>query len=110
MGNLLSEKKKSKNISIPEAKEILDKINLENADQIQKRALDYVSKFQKIDAERAKKIRKQLEKECKLSEEEAIELVNIIPKSKEEIRVFAAGWKKLLSTETVEKILQIMKQ
>ena len=43
---------------------------------------------------------KQLEKECNLTEEEAIELVNIIPKSKEEIRVFAAGWKKLLSIET----------
>jgi DNA-directed RNA polymerase subunit F len=37
-----------------------------------------------------------------------VELVNIMPKSLEELRTFTSGWRKLLSTETLEKILKIL--
>ncbi len=97
-------------ISIPEAKEILEKINVEKADQIQKRTLDYVSKFSKIEPEKTKKMRERLIKDCSLTDEEATELINIMPESVEEIRVFTSGWKKLLSTEVVEKILKILSE
>jgi hypothetical protein len=33
-----------------------------------------------------------------------------MPKSVEEIRVFTSGWKKLLSTEVVEKIIKILSE
>ena len=96
-------------LSIAEANQILQKINVEKADQIQKRTLDYSSKFSKIAADKAKKLRKQLESDCGLSAEEAVEVVNIMPKSVEELRTFTAGWRKLLPTETLEKILRILK-
>jgi DNA-directed RNA polymerase subunit F len=104
----MSEKSERKLLTIPEANQILQKIDVEKADQIQKRTLDYTTKFSKSDAERAKKLRKELETEADLSEEEAVELVNISPKSVEELRTFTSGWRKLLSTETLEKILKIL--
>ncbi|MGQ9469517.1 MAG: RNA polymerase Rpb4 [Nitrososphaerales archaeon] len=95
-------------ISIPEAKEILEKIDVEKADQIQKRTLDFTSKFSKIEPEKARNLRERLVKDCSLTDEEATELINIMPKRREEIRVFTSGWKKLLPTEVVEKILKIL--
>lgn len=95
-------------ITIPEAKEILEEIDIEKADQIQKRALDYLGKFSKTTPEKAREKMKRLVKECSLTEEEAAELVNVLPKSIEEIRIFSAGWKKLLPTETVEKVIKIL--
>jgi DNA-directed RNA polymerase subunit F len=100
--------KKAKIITIPEAKEILSKIDPEKTDQIQKRTMDYLLKFSKIEPEKAKKARKLLMEECSLTIEEATELINIMPKSQEELRVFTAGWRKLIPTATIEKILKIL--
>jgi len=104
----MSEKSEKKLLTIPEANQILQKIDVEKADQIQKRTLDYTTKFAKAQADGAKRVRKELETDCGLSEEEAVELVNIMPKSIEELRTFTSGWRKLLSTETLEKILKIL--
>jgi DNA-directed RNA polymerase subunit F len=98
-----------KMLTLSEAHQILEKIDLEKADQIQKRTLDYTSKFSKTTPEASRKLKKQLETECGLSESEATEVVNIGPKSIEELRTFTAGWRKLLPTETLEKILKILK-
>ncbi|MEM3437478.1 MAG: RNA polymerase Rpb4 [Nitrososphaerales archaeon] len=95
-------------ISIPEVKEILEKIDIEKADQIQKRTLDYVLKFSKVEPEKARNLKEKLVKECLLKDEEAIELINVMPKSLDEIRVFTSGWKKLLPTEVIEKILKLL--
>jgi DNA-directed RNA polymerase subunit F len=105
----LSEQREKKILTLSEAHQILEKIDVEKADQIQKRTLDYASKFAKISAESAKKLRKQLESDCGLSTEEAVEVINIMPKSIEELRTFTAGWRKLLPTETLEKMLKILK-
>lgn len=100
--------KKAKIISVPEAKEILSKIDPEQTDQIQKRTMDYLLKFSKVEPEKARKIRKSLMEECGLTIEEATELINIMPKSQEELRVFTAGWRKLIPTATVENILKLL--
>ena len=104
----MSEKKEKKVLSIPEAHQILQKIDVEKADQIQKRTLDYTAKFSKTTPEAVKKLRRQLETDCGLGEEEAVELVNVMPKSMEELRTFTSGWRKLLPTETLENILKIL--
>ena len=46
--------------------------------------------------------------EAGLPEEEAVEVINISPKTVEELRTFTSGWRKLLPTETLEKILKIL--
>lgn len=96
-------------LTLSEAHQILEKIDVEKADQIQKRTLDYTSKFSRVAPDSAKKLRMQLESDCDLTTEEAVEVVNIMPKSIEELRAFTAGWRKLLSTETLEKVLKILK-
>jgi len=98
-----------KMLTLAEAHQILEKIDVEKADQIQKRTLDYTTKFAKITPNAATKLKKQLETDCGLSEIEATELVNIMPKSLEELRTFTAGWRKLLPTETLERIQKILK-
>jgi DNA-directed RNA polymerase subunit F len=98
-----------KTLTLSEAHQILEKLDVEKADQIQKRTLDYTSKFSRNTPEVARKLKKQLETDCGLSEGEATEVVNIMPKSIEELRTFTAGWRKLLPTETLEKILKTLK-
>ena len=99
---------KKKMISLPEVKEILSKGDPESMDQIQRWTYDYVSKFSKIDPKAAKKMKQDLIKQCGLTEEEAVEIINIQPKSLPELRSFTFGWKKLILSETLEKILKII--
>ena len=99
---------KKRMISLPEVKEILSGGNPESLDQIQRWTFDYVSKFAKIEPKAAKKMKQDLINQCGLTEEEAVEIVNIQPKSLPELRSFTFGWKKLILSETLEKILKII--
>ena len=105
----MEEIKKKQAVSLSEVKELLKNQDPENMDQIQRWTFDYVSKVSSLDAESAKKIKNELVKDCKLTEEEAVELINICPKTMSELRSFTFGWKKLILTETLEKILKIIK-
>ena len=99
---------KKRTISLPEVREILSKQDIESMDQIQRWTHDYVSKFSKIEPKVAKKMKQDLIKQCDLTEEEAVEIVNILPRSLPELRSFTFGWKKLILSETLEKILKII--
>ncbi|MEM0384866.1 MAG: RNA polymerase Rpb4 [Nitrososphaeria archaeon] len=99
-----------KPITMAEAKEILEKVNVEEADQIQKRTIDYLIKFTKVDSKTAKRIKERLVKEVELTEEEAIEVTNIFPSSIMELNTIIAGWKKIFSTEKKNLILNILKE
>ena len=105
----MEEVKKKVAVSLSEVKELLRNQDPENMDQIQRWTFDYVSKVSKLEAESAKKMKQELIKECKITEEEAVELINICPKTMSELRSFTFGWKKLILTETLEKILKIIK-
>ncbi|MGI0078718.1 MAG: RNA polymerase Rpb4 [Nitrososphaerales archaeon] len=100
--------RKARIITLAEAKEILSKVDPDKADQIQKRTVDYLAKFAKTEPDRARKIRTALVEQTGLTLDEATELANIMPGSQEELRVFTAGWRKLIPTATVEKIVRIL--
>jgi DNA-directed RNA polymerase subunit F len=106
----MEEIKKKQAVSISEVKEILAGHDLEKMDQIQRWTYDYVTKFTKIDAKTAKKMKQDLVKECNITEEEAVEIVNIRPTTLAELRSFTFGWKKLILAETLEKMLKIIKE
>jgi len=99
---------KKRMISLPEVKEILSEGNPESLDQIQRWTFDYVSKFAKIEPKAAKKMKSELINQCGLTEEEAVEIINILPRSLPELRSFTFGWNKLILSETLEKILKII--
>jgi len=96
-------------VTLPHVKEILESVKPDDMDQIQRWTADYVTKFSKVDSKKAQKMVHQLVEQCDLTEEEAVEVVNIMPVSLEELRAFTFGWKKLILTETLEKILNILK-
>jgi DNA-directed RNA polymerase subunit F len=97
-------------ITMAEAKEILEKINLDEADQIQKRTIDYLIKFTKLKANIALNIKSRLVKEVGLTEEEAIETTNILPSSIGELNTIIAGWRKIFPTEKKNQILNIINE
>jgi len=105
MVNIISRKP----ITLPEVKEILSTLDHNEMDQIQRWTYNYASKFSKLPVERARELKDRLVRECSLTEEEAVEVINVMPSSIEELRAFANGWKKLILTETLEKILKILK-
>ncbi|NOJ28072.1 MAG: RNA polymerase Rpb4 [Nitrososphaera sp.] len=105
----MTETIKKEIITTAQVKEILDSVKQDDMDQIQRWTADYVGKFAKTDAKTAREMVKQLVEKCDLTTEEAVEIVNVMPTSMEELRAFTFGWKKLILTETLEKMLNILK-
>ncbi len=95
-------------IALPEVKKILESIPMDEMDQIQRWTYDYSKKFAKVEYEESKEMIDKLVVEGELTDEEAVELVNVMPKSLEELRAFTFGWKKLIVTEKLEKIKSIL--
>jgi DNA-directed RNA polymerase subunit F len=101
---------KEKMLTVPEVKQLLEKIGEENLDQFQRRAFDYTAKFTKVGVKSAKVLVKGLVKQFGLEEEEAVQIVNCMPESIEEIRVFLAGGRKIVETQKLEDILKFLNQ
>ena len=95
-------------ISLSEVKDVLEKVKIEDMDQIQRWTYDYVSKFAKSPSHVSRKIISELVSSCDLKEDEAVEIANAMPTSIEELRAFTFGWKKLILTDTLNKILGIL--
>ncbi|HLC24981.1 MAG TPA: RNA polymerase Rpb4 [Nitrosopumilaceae archaeon] len=106
----MEEVRKKQSISISEVKELMEKSDPESMDQIQRWTYDYVLKFAKLDGKTGKKLKQQLVKDCGITEEEAVEIVNNLPTTEAELRAFTFGWKKLILAETLEKMLKIIKE
>ncbi len=95
-------------ITVPQVKTLLKAIGEENLDQFQRRTLDYASKFSKLSAESAEKLLAELKEKAELDEEEAVQIVNCMPKSIEELRVFLAGGRRIVETSKLELILNLL--
>ena len=95
-------------VTLSEVKKILETIPMDEMDQIQRWTFDYSKKFSKVDYEQAKEMADRLVSEGDLTNEEAVELVNVMPRSIEELRAFTFGWKKLIVTEKLERIKSIL--
>jgi DNA-directed RNA polymerase subunit F len=102
--------KKEKLLTLPQVKKLLESIGEENLDQFQRRTLDYASKFSKIDAEKAEIVMEKLVNEFGLDEEEAVQIVNCMPKSIEELRIFLAGGRKIIETSKLEAIVNLLNE
>lgn len=97
-------------LTLPQVKKQLEEMGEENLDQFQRRAFDYVSKFSKIEDGTAEKVAEKLVKEFGLDEDEAIQVINCMPKSIEELRIFLAGGRKIIETSKLEAIINILNE
>jgi len=96
---------KEQSLTVPQVKKMLEAIGEEHLDQFQRRSLDYATKFSKTEPQSAEELVAKLIKEFELEEEEAVQVVNCMPESVEEIRVFLAGGRKIMETSKLEQIL-----
>jgi DNA-directed RNA polymerase subunit F len=99
-----------KPLTLPQVKELLESMGEERLDQFQRRTLDYTAKFSKTTAKDAEPLIQKLVKEFGLEQEEAVEIVNCMPESIDEIRVFLGGGKKIIETTRIESILSLLNQ
>lgn len=95
-------------LTLPNVKKTLDSIGEENLDQLQRRTLDYVAKFAKVDADAADKIVVKLVNEFGLDENEAVQVVNCMPRTVDELRVFLAGGRKIIDVSTLKAIIGLL--
>lgn len=95
-------------LTLPNVKKTLDSIGEENLDQLQRRTLDYVAKFAKVDADAADKIVERLVNEFGLDENEAVQVVNCMPRTVDELRVFLAGGRKIIDVSTLKAIIGLL--
>lgn len=106
MPEKISEKKE---ITIAEAKQILEKID--NLNPFQVRTFEYANKFAKVDPSKANELVEKLVKEFEIEKKDAIEVVNCMPTSIEELRAFfSTGRKRLIITAQLEKMLELLNQ
>ena len=105
----MSKRELSENrLALPQVKKVLEAIGEENLDQFQRRTLDYVNKFSKLDAEAAEKLLEKLVKEFGLDEAEAVQVVNCMPETVDELRVFLAGGRKIIETAKLDAIVSLL--
>jgi DNA-directed RNA polymerase subunit F len=97
-----------KRLALPQVKKVLEAIGEENLDQFQRRTLDYVNKFSKVDAATAEKLLEKLKKEFGLEEAEAVQIVNCMPETVDELRVFLASGRKIIETVKLEAIVTLL--
>ncbi len=97
-------------LTLPQVKKVLEGIGEENLDQFQRRTLDYVKKFSKADVGAVEGLLEKLVKEYGLDEAEAVQVVNCMPESVDELRVFLAGGKKIIETAKLEAIVSVLNE
>ncbi|MBT8172012.1 RNA polymerase Rpb4 [Candidatus Bathyarchaeota archaeon] len=101
---------KKQTITVPQVKEALESIGEEQLDQFQRRSLDYATKFTKVDSDQVTTLEKRLIEDFEVDEEEAVQILNAMPKSIQEIRVFLAGGRRIIETSKLEKILVLLQE
>lgn len=99
---------KERIVTVPQVKEALESIGEEKLDQLQRRSLDYATKFTKTDSNKIETFLNDLKEKFELNEEEAVQIINAMPESIQEIRVFLAGGRKIIETSKLEKILAFL--
>jgi DNA-directed RNA polymerase subunit F len=101
---------KERIITVPQVKEALESIGEERLDQFQRRSLDYATKFSKVDPDKADNLLSKFVEEFEMNEEEAVQILNAMPESIHEIRVFLGGGRKIIESSRLEKILVFLNE
>jgi DNA-directed RNA polymerase subunit F len=97
-------------LTLPQVKQVLESVGEENLDQFQRRTLDYVSKFTKVEPADAEVLLDTLVKEYGLDETEAVQIVNSMPESVDELRIFLAGGRKIIETQKLAAIVNLLNE
>ena len=99
-------KVENKPVTIPEVKKILENLGRE-LNQFQRRTLDFTMVFSKLESEKATELRLKLVKDFGIDEKEAVQIVNCMPESIEELRIFLPKHR-VIETEKLQKMVELI--
>ena len=97
-------------ITNPEAKAILEQVKEDELGEFQRRTLEFARKFSKIPDKEAVKLTEDLHAKLQLERSDAIQIVNCLPGTVEELRAVLTVKGRFVSTEQLNGILEIMKR
>jgi len=97
-------------IPISMAKKILESINEAELGEFQRRTLEYARKFSKISPEKSNDLVKELIKKFQLEESIAVQIANSIPETIEELRSIVAVKGKVITSDQLTGILELIKK
>ena len=98
-----------KEITIAETRKLLTQIK--EPDQFQLRTLDYANKFAKHDDIKAEELVEKLMETFMIERKDAVQVVNCMPASIQELRVFfSTGRKRIILTSQLEEMLRILNE
>ncbi|MEM5797841.1 MAG: RNA polymerase Rpb4 [Candidatus Aenigmatarchaeota archaeon] len=102
--------KAKKPVTWVEAKKILEeKAKEKEIGYHQKIALDFLRKFTKIKEKDAKELDAELEKIGKLSSEERVKIINLMPETEDELKIILEDSFSSLSEEERKAIIKVVK-
>lgn len=101
---------KAEYIPIPLAKKLLEEnVKMEEVSPLVQRTMVYLSTFTKCDPDVAKQVYGRLRDEFGLKDLTASMIVSIVPRTIDEIRVMLDFEDRLIETEELEKIVELLK-
>ena len=93
-----------------EAKAILEKVEEEKLGEFQRRTLEFTRKFAKLPSDKSAKLTDDLISKLQLERNDAVQIVNCLPQSVEELRALMTVKGRFVSTEQLNGILEILKR
>jgi len=102
---------KEKLLNLAEVKKILEERSTKGElSYVQRVTLDYATKFSQFSGEKSSEIVKKLVETFGISESTAIQIVNTVPKSINELRVFLTNEQKIFTEEELSELLKILEE
>jgi DNA-directed RNA polymerase subunit F len=101
----------TKPVGMPEAREIMSSREKDKElSYEQKLAMEHLNKFTKLKPADAKKFLEELSAVLRMSEETKIQILNLLPKTAEELRMIFTRENFSLKDNEIKKILEIVKK
>ncbi|MGC8565836.1 MAG: RNA polymerase Rpb4 family protein [Thermoplasmata archaeon] len=98
-----------KYVTIAEVRELLEEISKERElSDLQKNALKHAEEFSKVKSQNVKKLKEKLMKLEIVNEKYAVKILDIMPRTPDEVRVIFLKDKIIPTPEDIQKILEIL--
>ncbi|MFB0560613.1 MAG: DNA-directed RNA polymerase subunit F [Candidatus Lokiarchaeia archaeon] len=102
---------KERLLNLAEVKKILEERSSKGElSYVQRVTLDYATKFSQLPVEKSVEIVKRLIENFGISESTAIQIVNAVPKSIDELRVFLTNEQKIFTEEELSEFLKTLEE
>ncbi len=102
---------KERLLNLAEVKKILEERSSKGElSYVQRVTLDYATKFSQLPVEKSVEIVKKLIENFGISESTAIQIVNAVPKSIDELRVFLTNEQKIFTEEELSEFLKTLEE